>query len=268
MFSARAWLAAIVDAWFGHYGPPTSCLPTNKTIEIAGVEANSRRMEYKGFIQKIGTPRLHEASVQVLEPLLTPNTRVLDCGAGSGAFALRLKDMGYYVEAVELDKDFFRPKHINCYNANLNDNFSGSVKNKFDVITAIEVIEHLENPRHFLRECHKLLNPHGRVLITTPNVECIPGRLKFLLKGNLRGFEFDLYKDSKRHEAEHVTPIFSSLFMRVAKDTGFNVVKHVVYPKNTFPNSRGVFVLTSKVIAPFLGGSKYGETHIFLLEKG
>jgi 2-polyprenyl-3-methyl-5-hydroxy-6-metoxy-1,4-benzoquinol methylase len=175
--------------------------------------------------------------------------------------------MGYYVEAIELDKDFFRPKDISCYNLNLNDDFSGSVKNKFDVITAIEVVEHLENSRHFLRECHKLLDLHGKVLITTPNVECIPARLKFLLRGSLRGFEFDLYKDSGHHEAEHITPIFSTLFMRIARDSGFGVIEHTVYPRNGFSNSRKAFSVISRLIAPFLRGNKYGETNIFLLEK-
>ena len=224
-------------------------------------------MGYKELIEKANLG-LHDAAFEVLNPFLTPGMKILDCGAGSGAFALRLKDIGCYVEAIEVDIDSFFPNDITCYKGNLNDDFSSLIDNTFDIITAIEVIEHIENPRHFLRQCYNLLNSNGNVLITTPNVECIPGRLKFLLKGTLRGFEFDTYKDPNLHEAQHITPIFSSLFMRVVTDTGFSIINHVGYPsKNSFLNSRWIFTITSKIVAPFLRGCKYGENHIFLLEK-
>jgi SAM-dependent methyltransferase len=39
----------------------------------------------------------------------------------------------------------------------------------FDTIIAGELIEHLENPAEFLRECKTILKDNGRLLITTPN---------------------------------------------------------------------------------------------------
>ena len=39
----------------------------------------------------------------------------------------------------------------------------------FDAIVSAEVIEHLENPRAVFREFHRLLKPHGTLLLTTPN---------------------------------------------------------------------------------------------------
>lgn len=45
-----------------------------------------------------------------------------------------------------------------------------AIKNeKFDTIIAGEIIEHLEDPIGFLRDCRMLLEREGRILISTPN---------------------------------------------------------------------------------------------------
>jgi SAM-dependent methyltransferase len=40
---------------------------------------------------------------------------------------------------------------------------------RFDSITAGEIIEHLDNPRQFLADCYQILKPGGRLIISTPN---------------------------------------------------------------------------------------------------
>lgn len=42
-------------------------------------------------------------------------------------------------------------------------------RRKFDAILAGEIIEHLEQPYAFLRDCHSLLNTGGRIILSTPN---------------------------------------------------------------------------------------------------
>lgn len=39
----------------------------------------------------------------------------------------------------------------------------------FDTIIAGEVIEHLYNPARFLSDCYRILNPAGRLVLSTPN---------------------------------------------------------------------------------------------------
>jgi len=39
----------------------------------------------------------------------------------------------------------------------------------FDAITAGEIIEHLEDPINFLRDCHSALKPNGKIILSTPN---------------------------------------------------------------------------------------------------
>jgi SAM-dependent methyltransferase len=54
------------------------------------------------------------------------------------------------------------------------------IKEKFDVILALELIEHLWNVDNFLKECNRLLKLNGKLIISTPNVNYWKNRLKRL----------------------------------------------------------------------------------------
>ena len=43
----------------------------------------------------------------------------------------------------------------------------------FDVVTAIEVIEHIDNPKKALKEIHRILRDKGTFVMTTPNNNAI-----------------------------------------------------------------------------------------------
>ena len=56
----------------------------------------------------------------------------------------------------------------------------------FDLVTSIEVLEHVESPIGFLRNVGHMLKPGGVAVLTTLNVDSTPARLKFLLRGTIR----------------------------------------------------------------------------------
>lgn len=43
----------------------------------------------------------------------------------------------------------------------------------FDLIVSLDVLEHVPDQPAFLRECRRVLRPHGRLLLTTPNPTCL-----------------------------------------------------------------------------------------------
>lgn len=53
--------------------------------------------------------------------------------------------------------------------------------NAFDLIVAMDIIEHIFDTRRFLTECYRVLKPHGRLIVTTPNLATLQDRLRFLL---------------------------------------------------------------------------------------
>lgn len=65
-------------------------------------------------------------------------------------------------------------------------NFILSCKSEhFDVITHLEVIEHLLNPLLNIQECYRILKPGGKLYLTTPNDYSITLKLEHLLSRKL-----------------------------------------------------------------------------------
>jgi len=210
-------------------------------------------------------PGLHNCLLDLIKNRVPPTDRVLDVGCGTGAFVDLLTRSGYNnVTAVDRSRNGYAAR-VRFFAANLDQPFAGSIAkfgadSSYDLITAVEVLEHLENPSHFLRECRKLLAvPAGRLLVTSPNVECVPGRLKFMLTGNLRHFD-------EHGDPTHITPILSSRFHRLAHLTGYQVEAQFPGPSpRRFHGSRAATTFLARCLAPVLRGSLWGDCNIFIL---
>ena len=62
-----------------------------------------------------------------------------------------------------------------------------------DVVAAVETIEHLENPRAFMRELARLTRPGGWVVVTTPNQLSFLSKLTLLIKNQFNAFQDSCY---------------------------------------------------------------------------
>ncbi|MGD0200500.1 MAG: class I SAM-dependent methyltransferase [Bryobacteraceae bacterium] len=190
--------------------------------------------------------------------------RILDCGAGSGAWVEKLRAAGYSsVYAV----DRWRVDYAGTApfaEIDLNSDFAARAaeafgQKSFDLITAIEVVEHLENPSHFLRQCRALLEGRGALLITSPNPGCAPGRLRFLATGHLRHFD-------EHGDATHITPIFPSLLQRMASTAGFRLERVWPVPEPfRFTGTAPWKQFLSGALCRTLSGHTAGDCNLFLL---
>jgi 2-polyprenyl-3-methyl-5-hydroxy-6-metoxy-1,4-benzoquinol methylase len=82
-----------------------------------------------------------------------------------------------------------------------------------DVVAAVETIEHLENPRAFVRELVRLARPGGWVVVTTPNQRSLLSLFSLLLKG-----QFVYFQDV--HYPAHLTALLEVDLLRIASECG------------------------------------------------
>jgi SAM-dependent methyltransferase len=159
---------------------------------------------------------LHEFVADRADEFFPQGARVLDIAAGSGAMCQRLLDRGFRMSATDYVREQFRLESVPFIQADLNQSFAASHPERFEGIVACEIIEHLENPRHFARQCFELLVPGGRMVLTTPNVDSASSKASFIRFGTF--FWFD---DCGYEESGHITPLTQWQLNKTFTEAGF-----------------------------------------------
>ncbi len=214
------------------------------------------------------SPNVHERVLALIVCYLDKNSEVLDLGAGEGEFTRRLIEENYRATAVDGLDIFWQNPQIPLLIANLDAEFASAVSpdgKKYDAVVAIEVIEHLENPFLFLRQCAKLLRPDGLLFITSPNVESITSRIIFLYTGRLKSFG-----ENETLRPAHITPVFKWKFDLAFEEAGFEYVweghNRNSYHVGDRPHNK-IGSLIAKLIRPFVKGEKNGENRIIVARR-
>ena len=112
----------------------------------------------------------------------------LDLGAGSGAFAICLKNTGYFDDIIALDISescvtACRNCGLSAKQGTIADVETGSI----DFICMNDLIEHVVDPLALIKDCRRVLKKGGFISIATPNGE---------------GFDFKILKE----QTKNITP--------------------------------------------------------------
>jgi SAM-dependent methyltransferase len=167
-------------------------------------------------IRPISHATTNQKVFDLVTPLLASGGRVVDVGAGEGYFS---KMVGDYVEqrlgrapravlsACDLFPEYFRYSGVPCDPIDATGQFPYA-DGTFDVACSLEVVEHLEDPFHFMRELHRIVRPGGKVFVSTPNLLNINSRLRFLHSGFWLLFDpLPLSSSDPVHTSGHIHPI-------------------------------------------------------------
>jgi SAM-dependent methyltransferase len=129
-------------------------------------------------------PAIHERVLEIVSVIVPPiaEMKVLDLGAGEGALSWRLNAAGYYVEACDLLPELFRCPGVRCQRVDLHQK-TPYADTQFDLVAAVEVVEHLESQLPLFNEVNRILRPGGIFIFTTPNIASLKSRMSFLLTG-------------------------------------------------------------------------------------
>jgi SAM-dependent methyltransferase len=105
--------------------------------------------------------------------------RLLDVGAGNGAFMAAMRELGWDVDGLEVDE---RAREAACA-VNGVILRAGTIEQQqfpdesFDAVVLRHVLEHMTDPLGVLRECHRVLKVGGRLAVVTPNAHSLGARL-------------------------------------------------------------------------------------------
>lgn len=153
--------------------------------------------------------------------LVKEGSKVFDVGCSSGTFGKELIDRkGCVVDGIEPDKTDAnlakdKLRHVEAIVAE-NDQLYDLFPEKYDIVSFIDVIEHLEDPASVLRRIKPMLKKDGVILFSIPNMAHLSVRLA-LLKG-----EFD-YTQTGLLDQTHLHFYTGKEIERVFHEAGYNI---------------------------------------------
>lgn len=163
---------------------------------VSTEDIRGRHEEMKNYYQE--TPawvvREGHAEKYIVENMKNKDAAILDIGASGGIFLKGLREQGFHnLTAVDIDnylQDDVK-KDFTFLTVDLNYEKIPSEDGKYDVVTCLSVMEHLENPFHLAREVHRVLKPGGIFIMSIPNAFHVWSKLSFLRHGDLTDWRLD-----------------------------------------------------------------------------
>ena len=164
---------------------------------------------------------------------ITPGSRLLDFSAGQGHMSSRVGEylLGQGVDpkdhlyACDISPEKFIYDRIECRKNTADSNIPFE-DGYFDIIYAIEVVEHLPRPYDFFNEAYRKLKPGGHLIFSAPNMLHMQSRLKFFFTGFAEMFGPLSTEDKNAGRVcGHIMPLNYSHFHYGLKKARFRGIK-------------------------------------------
>ena len=151
----------------------------------------------------------------------------VDVGAGAGNFTSILAEQFERVHALDAFRPADLPANTVFHETDLNSPWP-LADGAADMLVALEVVEHLENPRHLFREITRVLRPGGYGFVSTPNNHSVASLMTFLTRGQHRAFQAPSYP-------AHITPLLKVDLERMLGENNLTTLGFFYSNRDTLP---------------------------------
>ncbi|HTJ10200.1 MAG TPA: methyltransferase domain-containing protein [Candidatus Binataceae bacterium] len=197
-------------------------------------------------------PAIYAAVASALGAVHPGGGTLVDVGCGSGALWQVLRSaFARYVGVDLIGYDGF-PSDGELVISNLDDTLP-LADEYAEVVASIETIEHLENPRAFMRQLTRVVKPGGLVIVTTPNQLSLLSKMTLVLKNQFNAFQSGSYP-------AHLTALLEIDLVRIARECG------LAEPAIHYTNS-GRIPFTPTHWPRWLGGRLFSDNIILIAHK-
>ncbi len=153
---------------------------------------------------------------------------ILDFGSGNGGFLNLCSRHSKSIAGLELDQtiaDLYKSRGIKLYTS------MDQIKDKYDIVTAFHVIEHLKDPIEYLRKIKNFLNTDGSVYLEFPNSQ--DALISYYKNKDFCNFTF---------WSCHLMLFNSENIDMIAQKAGYTVIKNIQVQR--YPISNHMFWLS------------------------
>lgn len=191
-------------------------------------------------VSELSTSAIHQAVLRAIESALpaAASGDHLDVGSGTGEL-LRLVHSCYPFRSFACDytNELVRVPDQKIDIVDLNREPLPYEDDRFALVTCVETIEHLENFREVVREIHRVLQPGGVAIFSTPNILNLRSRLRYLSSGFYNLFGPLKPDEPSIHSTRgHINPVSWFYLSHALLSSGFRDLRVTVdkYQRRSF----------------------------------
>lgn len=183
----------------------------------------NKEFNSKAFSKDFVVDNQEVARLAVVLPLIGTGKKVLDLGCRDGTISVMIRDMGNDVDCVEISEYSIarcKEKGLKVYDLDLNKGWAKEIPEKYDVVFAGEILEHIYETDIFLSNIREVLKDDGYLILSTPNLASL-GRRVLLFLGINPVMEFT----TRSIEAGHLRYYVYDSLRRILLDNGLKTVE-------------------------------------------
>ncbi|MCG9891890.1 MAG: methyltransferase domain-containing protein [Thermosynechococcaceae cyanobacterium MS004] len=175
------------------------------------VETQARALESAGS----SSAAVYQMVSRVLSKHHKGGGTLIDVGCGSGQLWHYINQKCDHYIGVDINQYDGFPEEAHFFAHNFDNGQIPLNTASADVVVSVETIEHLENPRAFVRDLARICKPEGFVIVTTPNQLSLLSKLTMLLKN-----EFNAFQEAPGLYPSHITALLEIDLRRIFIECG------------------------------------------------